>query len=273
MTPKPGRHDRMLAAYGFGLFAIPRYSEVKGKGWHLRQHLPSMSEGYLTQSFIEGNRCVLYEGRRPWMSTGLFEVESHAWHVHAAHGLVVVAGLGMGMYAYAVSQKPEVTQVVIIERDPRVVEVLEQAASFANWPGRAKIQILLADALAEDLASQVALFTGGAAADYFYSDIWPVTPDPSAPLQARAMVERLRPKAAGWWGQEFNFGQWCLESSREADPQALQDYFDANAMPVPTTPGYADFCRDLLEANRAYLTPRKAGSGNSFWRWLFRLGR
>ena len=152
----------MLEAYGFGLFALPRYTEAKGgargETWHLRHHLPSMSEGYLTQSFVEGNRFVLYEGRKPWMSTGLFEVESHAWHVQAAHGLVVVAGLGMGMYAYAVSQKPEVTQVVIIERDPRVAEVLEQAAAFSNWPGRAKIQLLLADALDEDLAAKVALF-------------------------------------------------------------------------------------------------------------------
>ena len=268
---KPGRHDRMIEAYGFGLFALPRYTEAKGNAqgetWHLRHHLPSMSEGYLTQSFVEGNRFVLYEGRKPWMSTGLFEVESHAWHVQAAHGLVVVAGLGMGMYAYAVSQKPEVTQVVIIERDPRVAEVLEKAAAFSNWPGRAKIQLLLADALDEDLAAKVALFTGGEAADYFYSDIWPVTPDASAPIQAKAMVERLAPKTAGWWGQEFNYGAWCLEQGREVDEESFRYYFAVWNMPVPVTAGYLAFCRDLLAANRAYLAPRQKASG--FWRRLF----
>jgi hypothetical protein len=267
---KPGRHDRMVAAFGFGLFALPRYAEVKGKGWHVRHHLPSMSEGYLSQSFIEGNRFVLYEGRRPWMSTGLFEVESHAWHVHAAHGLVVVAGLGMGMYAYAVSQKPEVSQVVIIERDPRVAEIIEEAAGFSQWPHRDKIQLLLADALDPDLAAKVALFTDGRAADYFYADIWPLTPDASAPLQMREMVQRLAPKSAGWWGQEFNFGQWCLASGTEPDEAALRGYLAEQGLDVPVTAGYGAFCRALLAANRAYLTPRKAASGGFLGRLLGR---
>ncbi|HVI52990.1 MAG TPA: hypothetical protein VM661_17410 [Candidatus Sulfotelmatobacter sp.] len=266
---KPGRHERMLAAYGFGLFALPRYAEVKGKGWHVRHHLPSMSEGYLTQSFVEGNRFVLYEGRRPWMSTGLFEVESHAWHVQAAHGLVVVAGLGMGMYAYAVSQKPDVTQVVIVERDPRVAEILEQAVGFSQWPGRGKIQLLMADALDPDLPAQLALFTGGKTADYFYADIWPVAPDASAPSQMLAMAGRLAPAAAGWWGQEFNFGRWCLETGTKPDEAALRGYFAAYGVTAPVTPGYLAFCRDLLAANRAYLTPRRAVSGG-FWSRLFR---
>jgi hypothetical protein len=265
----------MLARYGFGLFSLPRYAEAKGQGWHLRHHLPSMSEGYLTQSFVEGNRCVLYQGRIPWMSTGLFEVESHAWHVHNAHGTVVAAGLGMGMYAYAVARRPEVTRLVVIERDPRVVEVLEAAAGLSSWPDRGKISILLADALDEDLAAKVAEQTGGAEIDSFYADIWPVTPDDTAPDQAKAMVERLKPKTAGWWGQEFNLGRWCLTNGRELDQAAMADYFAEMSMPVPMTEGYLLFCQDLLAANRRYLEPRpvKPASERGVWSRLFHWGR
>ena len=39
------------------------------------------------------------------MSTGLMEQESHAYHVNAAGGVVVVAGLGLAMYAYAAAVK------------------------------------------------------------------------------------------------------------------------------------------------------------------------
>lgn len=267
-TAKPGRHERMLSAYGFGLFPLPRYAEVRGRGWHVRHHLPSMSEGYLTQSFVEGNRFVLYEGRRPWMSTGLFEVESHAWHVQAAHGQVLVAGLGMGMYAYAVSRKPDVSRVVIVERDPRVVEILEDAAAFSRWSERDKITLVSADALDPDLAALVAPHMDGAA-DYFYADIWPVTPDDGAPEQASLMCRRLKPKAAGWWGQEFNFGRWCLENAKKADEALLRDYFASHGVDVPVTEGYTAFCRDLLEANLRYLMPNKPRSGG-FWRRFFR---
>lgn len=257
----------MLAAYGFGLFVLPRYVEADGDGWRLRHHLPSMSEGYLTQSFVEGNRFVLYEGRKPWMSTGLFEVESHAWHVHCAHGTVVAAGLGLGMYAYAASRRPEVERLVVIERDPRVAEVLEAAAGFSGWPERDKISLLPADALDESLAGKVAGLTGGGI-DCFYADIWPVAPDDGAPGQAGAMVERLRPKTAGWWGQEFNLGRWCLQTGRQLDAAALNDYFALCSMPVPATEGYVAFCRDLLAANRRYLEPKPGGESGR-WSRLF----
>jgi len=244
----------MLATYGFGLFPLPRYREVKGEGWLLRHHLPSMSEGYLTEAFVEGNRFVLYQGKVPWMSTGLFEVESHAWHVHCAQGVVAVAGLGMGMYAYAVSKKPEVTRVVVVERDPQVLEILRRSAGFDDWPGRDKIEIVIADAFAPDWAAAFK----GARPDYLYADIWPITPDATAPEQCAAMVRALNPVHAGWWGQEFNAGQWALAQGREIDEAALADYFGNLGVPVSLTPGYTGFCRDVAAINKALLSPKPA---------------
>ncbi len=268
---KPGRHERMLVAYGFGLFSLPRYREIRGEGWHIRHHLPSMSEGYLTPSFVEGNRFVLYQGRRPWMSTGLFEVESHAFHVHAAHGLVVVAGLGMGMYAFAACARPEVERVVVVERDPAVIAMFSTAAGLENWPDRSKLIIVQADALDPDLPKLLAEPCQGRAADYFYADIWPVTPDATAPGQAEAMVRALAPKTAGWWGQELNFGHWCLERGRALDRTALEDYAAACAVPIPADDGYAAFCRDVAAVNHALIAPRRARRGGSWWRTLFHL--
>ncbi len=268
---KPGRHQRMLAAYGFGLFSLPRYREIRGEGWQIRHHLSSMSEGYPTPSFVEGNRFVLYQGRRPWMSTGLFEVESHAFHVHAAHGLVVVAGLGMGMYAFAACAKPQVERVVVVERDAAVIAMFSAAAGLETWPDRHKLIIVQADALDAALAERLTEPCQGRAADYFYADIWPLTPDATAPPQAGAMVRALAPKAAGWWGQELNFGQWCLERRRPIDGAALADYAALCGVPIPADAGYAAFCRDVAAVNHALIAPRPPRR-RPWWRRFFGAG-
>lgn len=261
-----GHHQRMLAAYDFGLFPLPCYREHRLGAWRLVRHLPSLADGYVSPTMMESGRHVLYHRRTPWMSTGLLEWESHAYHVHAAHGAVVVAGLGLAMYAHAVAAKASVDRVVVIERSADVINLMRIASGWDTWPERGKIIILEADALDPALAGPVRVALDGRAPDYLFADIWPRCAQAQTPIEMAAMVRAFRPVSAGWWGQELGFAAWCdhddpsgdLEAKSRSDlsqpvevtPARLEAYFDNVGVPVPLTPGYVAFCRDVIAMNR-----------------------
>jgi hypothetical protein len=257
----PPHHDALTAAYGFGLFPLPAYRPASRGDWRIDTHMHSLADGYLSTTAIEA-RAVLTRGRDVWMSTGLLEQESHAWHVHCARGIVVTAGLGMGMYVYAAATKQCVDLVIAADISPDIIALMQQATGFDHWPCRDKVRIIEADALGFDFAARVAECTGGRPIDYLYTDIWPNFPAAEAPAQTAEMVRALRPKAAGWWGQELSFGQYCRRSGCPADEDGLRAYFTEISIPAPPfTPGYAAFCRDAMVG-------KGMGATKPFWRRL-----
>ena len=260
------RHEKMVERYGFGLFPIPRYREMAAKEWSLRLHRPGFGDGYASGPLIEAPKFVLYQGRTAWMSTGLMELESHAPHVDAAQGLVVVAGFGMGLYTYAIAQKTNVDKIVVIEKDDSLIRLLTDQGLFDTWPHWNKVSIIVADALVPDIGAKLAEVTGGRVPDYLYADIWPVCPHDLAPDQTRQMVALMRPKRAGWWGQELSFGQWCGQKARMPERISLDDFFADWVVPWgQPTPGYAQFCLDVLALNPGVLLPQ--GKGFMGWLW------
>jgi hypothetical protein len=272
---RSGRNERMLAGYGFGLFPLPPYREGAAGGWRLVRHLPSIAEGYVSKAGFERDRYVLYHRRTAWMSTGLLEQESHAYHVHLARGVVVVAGLGLAMYVHAAAAKPEVDRVVVIEIAPDVIDLMRGACGWDTWPDRKKIIILEADARDADLRRHVLAAAGGRGVDYLFADIWPRCADPASPAETAAMVHVLRPKAAGWWGQEVSFARWWQErgagpATVEKIETALAEYFAGVGVPVPVTPGYAAFCREVMAVNGLLAgEPQGPSALRRAWRRLF----
>lgn len=245
-APRPYSLDEardMRALYGFGLFPLPNYQPARVGPWRLERHRGSLAHGYVTRAVVEPVRCVLYRDRTPWMSTGLLEQESHAWHVHRARGLVVVFGLGMGMYLHAVAAKPEVTRVIVVDKAPEVLEILRAATDFDAWPGRGKITLIEADALDPATPDAIRATAGGQRPDYLYTDIWPTYPDPKAPAQTAALVRALAPVEAGWWGQETSFALWAYRQGGRA--ATLEDYAQEVGVPMAPTGGYHAFCRDV----------------------------
>lgn len=243
--PHAERDRAMRGAYGFSLFPTPLYRQARAGEWRVTAHLPGVAEGYVTRAAFDACH-VLTRGREAWMSTGLMERESHAWHVHCAHGTVVAAGLGLGMYAFAASLKADVEMVVVAEISPEVIRVMRDAARFDDWPHRDKVSIVEADALAPEFADRILAATGGRRPDYLYADIWPGLPAEDAPAATAAIAHAIGAKAAGWWGQEVSFGLWCRLAARRPDENALRDYFAGVDVPVPVTAGYAAFCRDVM---------------------------
>lgn len=251
MTLQEGKQrDALLASYGFGLFPVLHYQPARRGEWTIANHLPAVGDGYLTRAVVE-ERVVLSRGRHVWMSIGLLEKESHAWHVHCANGTVVTAGLGLGMFAYAAAMKPEVERVIVAEIDPDIIELMQQSSGFHSWPWREKVEILQVDALAADFADAVKAQTRGRSVDYLYADIWPNFPAEEAPAQTGVMARALKPRAAGWWGQELSFAGFCRARQQRLDEAGFRAFFAENGVPVPeVTEGYLRFCRDLMAAYR-----------------------
>lgn len=234
-------------SYGFELpWRIPYYKPARIGDWSVRSRPQGIASSYLAHEVIEPPHTVLCHGADVWMSTGLIELESHAWHLHCARGNLLVAGLGLGMYVHAASMKPEVKRIVVIESDPDVIALMKEASDFENWQHRDKITIIEADALAEDTCGKVHAAFGGKRPDYLYADLWPVFPDPEAPDQTRAMIALYDPREAGWWGQEVEYGLWAAERSEDASLDSLREFLRDHEIDVWVNEGYVAFCRDAI---------------------------
>ena len=65
--------------------------------------------------------------------------------VESTHGRVITFGLGLGYYAYMVSEREHVRNVTIIEKNETVIELFEKFI-LPQFPHREKIDIIACDA-------------------------------------------------------------------------------------------------------------------------------
>jgi len=109
---------------------------------------------------------VVLENGREWMLVTPNEVETIRPAVSAATGNVVTFGLGLGYFPYMASRKPDVKQVVVVERDPNVTALFEEYL-LPQFPFREKIRLVCSDAFGylEDVMPFEHF-------DYLYADIW-----------------------------------------------------------------------------------------------------
>ena len=79
-----------------------------------------------------------------WMSICPMEINTMAKSINEASGSVLVLGGGLAYYSYMVSIKESVTDVTIIEKDPKIYEVIKEYI-LPQFPNK-KCSILLDDA-------------------------------------------------------------------------------------------------------------------------------
>lgn len=106
-----------------------------------------------------------------WMSLKPNELETMAAPIANAEGNTVVFGLGLGYFAYAIAQKPNVKSVTVVERDKDVISLFKNSV-LPNIENREKISIIECDAfdfMQRDLEKTHA--------DYAFTDIWHDTSD------------------------------------------------------------------------------------------------
>lgn len=168
---------------------------------------------------------------RIWMSLSPLELESHAFHVAAAHGKVLVAGLGMGMYLFNILRKPEVTEVHVLEQSEEVVAAFRAFAKPEEWEGWEKVTIHLCDALepSPELVEQVYR------PDYLYADIWPSIADHNAREQMSEMCASYNPKEAGYWCVEADLFYDMPRREQEVEnlEEAVQSLYSSYDIPLP----------------------------------------
>ena len=118
--------------------------------------------GFFTEDF---RAPIVEENGREWMTVTPSEINTMAADIEAAYGKVAVFGLGLGYYAFMVSEKPDVSEVVVIEREESVISLFREFI-LPQFPNAQKITIVQADAFA------YAASMGDKAFDCAYVDIW-----------------------------------------------------------------------------------------------------
>ena len=107
---------------------------------------PDFSEvpplGFFTEKF--DFPAVLEDGNE-WMTLTPVDLDTCDELIAGAKGKIVTFGLGLGYFAYMVSEKPEVESVTVIEKSPDVIRLFEKYV-FPYFSHREKVRIICADA-------------------------------------------------------------------------------------------------------------------------------
>ena len=82
---------------------------------------------------------------REWMAVKPSEIETMREPIEEATGRVVTFGLGLGYFAYMVSEKPDVTSLDIVERSEEAIALFEEHI-LPQFPNKGKIRIIRCDA-------------------------------------------------------------------------------------------------------------------------------
>lgn len=141
--------------------------------------------GYFEDTFFYP--AVLEDGRE-WMTITPNEIETMSPAIAAAFGNTAVFGLGLGYYAFMISEKENVTSVTIIERDAAMISLFRQYL-MPQFPHKEKIRILQADAF-----DHLARATKNTQYDFAFVDLWHDAAD-GLPLYLRCRrLEKYSPK-------------------------------------------------------------------------------
>lgn len=98
--------------------------------------------GFFTERF---EFPAVLEGGNEWMTLTPVDLDTCDEAIEAAHGRVVTFGLGLGYYAYMVSEKEGVDSVTIVEKSREVIRLFEKHI-LPQFPHKGKIRIVEADA-------------------------------------------------------------------------------------------------------------------------------
>lgn len=109
--------------------------------------------------------AILEQGRI-WMTVTPNEIETMKTPIERAHGNVLTFGLGLGYYAYMVSQKSEVDHVTIVDCSEEIISLFTTYL-LPQFPNKEKINIIHSDAF-EYAKTHYACTTY----DYVFTDLW-----------------------------------------------------------------------------------------------------
>lgn len=109
---------------------------------------------------------AILENNRIWMTITPNEIETMKEAVERAHGHVLTFGLGMGYYAYMVSEKEAVDSVTVVEINDDVIQLFNQYI-LPQFSNRKKIKVIKADAF--EFAKN---HMNPGTFDFVFTDLW-----------------------------------------------------------------------------------------------------
>jgi hypothetical protein len=133
----------------------------------------------------------------------------------------------MGMYLYNIIRKPEVTRVIVLEKDKNVLNLWKRTTDISEWHGFRKVEFIVGDAC--DYKPDFPV-------DFLYADIWPYLGDSDALAITRALQANIRAREVGFWGQEFDFIHNMMHKTKEL-PGSVADH--------ATQANYLAFCEEV----------------------------
>lgn len=177
--------------------------------------------GYFAEEFVYP--AVLENGRE-WMTVTPNEIATMREPLSHMRGNIAVMGLGLGYFAYMASEKPEVSSVVIVERDPEIIDLFTRHI-LPQFPQRDKISIVQEDAF--EFAAVMA--HSCPAYDCVFVDLWhDVSDGVGMYLRMKRLQKRLPGTHFEYW-IEPSILAWLRSMALEgAIPLLDGDFSDAN---------------------------------------------
>ena len=186
--------------------------------------------------FTEGFRfpAVLEDGNE-WMTLTPVDLDTCDEAIDAARGKVVTFGLGLGYYAYMVSEKEEVESVTVVEKNDNVIKLFESQI-LPSFTHKEKIHIVKADAF--EFAEKVMPAENF---NYAFVDTWRDASDGLPMYEKMKALEHLSPNTEfSYWIERF------LISRRRALRFAeLWEKYERDEDDAPKS--YEEFVRRLTE--------------------------
>jgi hypothetical protein len=159
----------------------------------IHHYLETTPLGYFLNPFFY---LVIKQQDVTWMSVTPFEINTMAPVIDNMRGNVIALGLGLGYFASMVALKPEVSEVLVIEKNQRVIEIFLKHI-YPNLENKEKIKIHHEDAF-DYLRNNTRSF------DHLFVDIHH-TADDGLPIYIR-MKQFEKLSSSGLW-------HYWLESS------------------------------------------------------------
>lgn len=186
--------------------------------------------------FTEGFRFpAVLEGGNEWMTLTPVDTDTCEKAINAARGKVITFGLGLGYYTYAVSEKPNVSSITVVEKSEKVIELFKRRI-LPRFHHPEKVRIICADAFeyAEyEMPKQKY--------DYAFVDTWRDASDGLPMYEKMKSLEHLSA------GTEFSYWieNFLISRRRALRFAELYAKHEDNAEDAPRD--YAEFIKRLTE--------------------------
>jgi hypothetical protein len=141
---------------------------------------------------------AVLEGGNEWMTLTPVDLDTSDAAIEAAHGKVVTFGLGLGYYAFMVSEKDSVESITVVEKSEKVIELFKKYV-LPCFSHPEKVRIVCADAFEYAEAEMPR-----ERFDYAFVDTWRDASDGAPMYKKMKALEHLSPSTEfSYWIENF----------------------------------------------------------------------